>query len=98
MRQRYIVTYDICDPRRLRTVFRIMKGHGLHLQYSVFRCDLTEMALAGLKIELRNAIDHNEDKILFVDVGPSEGRGQDVFETLGRLEVSPDEPNDARIF
>lgn len=97
MRHRYIVTYDICDPKRLRVVFRTMKGYGLHLQYSVFRCDLTDMALAGLKTELRNAIDFNEDKILFVNVGPSEGRGQEVFDTLGKADVSPDEPNDARI-
>lgn len=95
MRQRFVVTYDICDPKRLRQVFRILKGFGLHLQYSVFRCDLTPMALAQLKSILREAIDFSEDKVLFVDVGPSDGRGREVFETLG--DVGAEETAEIRI-
>lgn len=28
MRQRYLVTYDIGDPKRLRKVFKLLKGYG----------------------------------------------------------------------
>src|SRR5690606_35574631 len=42
MRTAYVVTYDICEPKRLRRVYRIMLGYGDHLQYSVFRCELTD--------------------------------------------------------
>jgi len=27
----YLVTYDICDPKRLRKVYRLMRGYGDHL-------------------------------------------------------------------
>ncbi|HIB65620.1 MAG TPA: CRISPR-associated endonuclease Cas2, partial [Phycisphaerales bacterium] len=37
----FLVTYDICDPARLRKVHKIMLGHGQAIQYSVFRCFLT---------------------------------------------------------
>ena len=31
MRNRYIVTYDICEPKRLRKVYKFMLGWGEHL-------------------------------------------------------------------
>lgn len=94
MRQRYIVAYDISDPRRLRKVFKALKGYGDHLQLSVFRCDLTKMALAKLKGELTQVIDCLHDQVLFIDVGPTEGRGEEVFESLGRAyKDDGDQPN-----
>jgi CRISPR-associated protein Cas2 len=87
MRQRYIVTYDIADQKRLRKVFKLLKGYGEHLQFSVFRCDLTNMALAKMKAELNEAIHALEDQVLIIDVGPTEGRGEVVFESLGKAYV-----------
>lgn len=87
MRQRYIVTYDIAHPARLRAVFRALKGYGEHLQFSVFRCDLTKMALATMKAELTAIIDCAKDQVLIIDVGPTEGRGGEVFESLGKAYV-----------
>jgi CRISPR-associated protein Cas2 len=87
MRQRYIVTYDIADQKRLRRVFKLLKGYGEHLQFSVFRCDLTNMALAKMKAELNEAIHALEDQVLIIDVGPTEGRGEVVFESLGKAYV-----------
>lgn len=84
MRQRFVVTYDISDPVRLRKVFKVMKGFGRHLQYSVFVCDLNELGLAQLKAELIAVIDPTDDQVLIVDVGPTDGRGIEVFESLGR--------------
>lgn len=87
MRQRYLVTYDIADPKRLRKVFKLLKSYGEHLQLSVFRCDLSAMSLAQLKTELVEVIHSSEDQVLLVDVGPTEGRGAEVFESLGKAYV-----------
>jgi len=84
MRQRFVVTYDISDAVRLRKVFKLMKGYGRHLQYSVFACDLNELGLAELKGDLLAVIDPGEDQVLIIDLGPSEGRGREVVESLGR--------------
>ena len=41
MRSSYLVCYDICDDKRLKKVFKAMRGFGDHLQYSVFECQFT---------------------------------------------------------
>ncbi|MBK8481685.1 MAG: CRISPR-associated endonuclease Cas2 [Proteobacteria bacterium] len=82
--QRYIVTYDVCDPKRLRRAFEVLRGFGDHLQYSVFRCDLSQQALVELKAELHAVIDHDEDQVLLFDLGPAPGRGASSVEALGR--------------
>lgn len=81
--QSYVVTYDICDPKRLREVYECMRSWGAHIQYSVFRCELTEVGLARLRSELHPLIDHSVDQILFFDLGPSDGRAQSAATYLG---------------
>lgn len=95
MRKLLIVTYDICDPKRLRRVFKAMKGFGQHLQLSVFRCDLTEMERFEMIGVLQGIIHHEEDQILLIDLGPSEGRAVRV-DAIGR--PVPRERREARIF
>lgn len=78
MRRLYIVAYDISDPKRLRRVFRTLKGYGEHLQLSVFRCDLSSSQRLQLAAKLARAIEHVEDQVMFVDLGPSEGRSHSI--------------------
>jgi len=92
MRHSYIVTYDICDDRRLRKVFTTMRNWGDHLQYSVFECQLTSSDMIQLRDELRKIIHHNEDQVLFIDLGPSDGRGDRVIEALGQAYSPIDAP------
>jgi CRISPR-associated protein Cas2 len=83
MRRLFIVAYDVSDPKRLRRVFRMLKGYGQHLQYSVFRCDLTASQRLQLEAKLGQAIERAEDQVMFVDLGPSEGRSHSI-QWLGR--------------
>jgi CRISPR-associated protein Cas2 len=84
MRSTYLVCYDICDDKRLRKVFQLVRGFGDHLQYSVFECQLREIDLVRLRAELKKIINQNEDQVLFVCLGPSEGRGERVITALGK--------------
>jgi CRISPR-associated protein Cas2 len=61
MRQTYIVTYDVCDPKRLRRVFKTLKGYGDHLQLSVFRCELSHRELVELRARLGEPRDRQEE-------------------------------------
>lgn len=92
MRNSYLVCYDISDDKRLRRVFKIMRDYGDHLQYSVFECALTPRDLVRLKAELTEVIHHSEDQVLFVDLGPAEGRGERVITALGRPYTVVDAP------
>lgn len=82
-RTTYIVSYDITNDKRLRKVFQICKNHGTHLQYSVFECDLTPRERTTLERELKGVIKHDEDQVLFISLGPAEGRGDRVIAALG---------------
>ncbi len=92
MRNSYLVCYDISDDKRLRCVFKIMRNWGDHLQLSVFECQLTRADLVRLKAELAEVIHHDQDQVLFVDLGPAEGRGDRVITALGRPYSSFDAP------
>jgi CRISPR-associated protein Cas2 len=88
--QAFIVTYDIADPKRLRQVYETMRGYGTWLQLSVFRCELTARALVDLRAELATIIDHQKDQVLFIDIGPADGRGVDAITSLGKPYVAED--------
>ena len=84
MRRLYLVTYDICEPRRLRKVFKTMQGFGEHLQLSVFQCDLTAIDRIEMQAALQDLIDHNEDKVLIIDLGPTDPYPVKSFQVLGK--------------
>ena len=88
-RHRYVLTYDIRDPKRLRAVHRTAKAYGWAMQYSVFVCDLDKVELMGLKVALGEIIDHSDDCIGFIDVGLPNQRGRALFSFMG---VAPDLP------
>lgn len=92
MRRNYIVSYDICDEKRLRKVFKVCKDHGLHLQYSVFECDLTDAEKTIFQDKLLAIINTREDQVLFIDLGPTALRGERTITALGQIYSKVDEP------
>lgn len=88
----YLVCYDIAEDKRRDRVFKVCKNHGLHLQFSVFECDLNATQLTGLQRELAEAISLAHDQVLFVSLGPAEGRGERVITALGRPYTKMDAP------
>jgi len=83
-RHRYIITYDISDPKRLRGVARTLEGYGVRLQFSVFECLLDSMRLSKAKTALADIIDLTEDQILFICLGPEVTDTGLMLESLGR--------------
>lgn len=84
----FLVTYDVCDPKRLTKTRKVLLGFGEPAQLSVFLCELTAREVVDLKAVLVEVIDAKADQVLFADLGPVEGRGSEVIETLGRAHVS----------
>ena len=100
MKSNYLVCYDIADPARLGKVFRLVKGIGIHLQYSVFLCSLTWPQLQDIKEDIKELINQQEDDIRIYPL-PSNGKvsvlgqgaripdGVDLFiDPIGRVEGS----------
>ena len=83
MLRNYLVMYDVCDDKRVKAAFKTMCGFGEHLQFSVFRCDLSPMALVKMKSAMSELIDHREDQVLIFDLGPTDSAQMDLVESLG---------------
>jgi CRISPR-associated protein Cas2 len=79
----YLVTYDICDDKRWRKVFKAMNGFGEWLQLSVFQCRLDRSQFLKMADALSERIDPREDHVLIVDVGPADSVNPKVT-SLGR--------------
>lgn len=92
MRTTYLVCYDIANDKRLRKVFKTCRNYGDHLQYSIFECDLSESELVQLEHELGQIINHIEDQVLFVGLGPAESRGERVIRAIGLPYITLDSP------
>jgi len=92
MRYRYLVCYDISDPKRLRQVYRKMHGFGDPIQYSVFKCDLSATERVLLLGSLRELINLREDRIMIVRLGSVDEPAEQRVEFLGRPLAPWDKP------
>jgi CRISPR-associated protein Cas2 len=90
VRNRYIVTYDITDDRRRDNVYKTMRGFGDHLQFSVFRCDLSERELVEMTASVHPLIDHTVDQVLVIDLGPVDGRASSCISSIGLPYKNPE--------
>lgn len=91
MRAVYLIAYDICDARRYRQIHRAMCGHGDRMQYSVFRCELSELELQGLKEQIWPVLNLAEDRVMIAHLGPIDGRGDCCLEFWGEPCIAPTE-------
>ena len=87
MQNRYLVCYDVSEPKRLRRTFEKMHGFGDPVQYSVFVCDLSPVEPVLMEAALTDIINMKEDRVLIVDIGPVHGRGSKSLTTLGMAKV-----------
>jgi CRISPR-associated protein Cas2 len=81
---RFLVSYDISHPKRLRRVAKTMEGFGVRLQFSVFECVFDALRLELCKAALQKVVNHEEDQVLFVSLGPSANDASLCIDALGR--------------
>ena len=63
----YVICYDITEPRVWRKVYTLLHGYGRPLQYSIFRCRLTDRQAEKLRWELEKLVT-SEDRLLLISV------------------------------
>ena len=93
----YVVSYDIVDPKRLQKVHKTMKGFREAIHYSVFRCNLTPKGRMELVAALTELIKHDQDRIMIVDLGPSDGKANERIEFIGIHSQDKESPRKAVI-
>lgn len=58
-----MVSYDISNDSRRRTVQRVLEGYGERVQYSVFECHLEDVQLERLIGEIKRVVDSSCDQV-----------------------------------
>lgn len=82
-RHRFVVCYDVREPKRLRKTHETMLGYGDPLQYSVFVCDLSQAERLLMEAALTDVVRLPEDWVHIIDLGPARGRGLKRIRSLG---------------
>lgn len=60
---KWLVTYDITNPRRLSRLFRYLKKQGVPIQYSVFQLDVSAAKMATVMTQIARIIDPQADDV-----------------------------------
>jgi len=84
MRRCYLVCYDIRDAKRLRQVFKTMKGYGERWQFSIFFCVLREIDRVRMQTDLEGEMNLKEDQVLIIDLGPNEPEARSATISIGQ--------------
>ena len=88
----YLVTYDIGDQKRWRSVFKLMNGYGEWLQLSVFQCRLSRKRHAEMLATLDEIIHHDADHVLILDLGIADNVEPKVVSLGKSFDVVKKEP------
>lgn len=89
MRNVYLIAYDVADDKRRTKIFKKLKGRGDAVQLSVFRCRLSLTEKLTLRAELWDILNKSEDRLLLLDLGPQDGRGDEAWEVWGKELIDP---------
>ena len=89
----YFICYDITDDKRRNKIFKALTDFGIHRQFSVFECKLTEKDFLKMKARLTELINHDEDQVLLI---PLNGECYAQVETIGTSRTVDDSP--AQVF
>jgi CRISPR-associated protein Cas2 len=69
--KKYLICYDIRDPKRLQKVHRTVRDFGTAVQFSVFEAELKQAELCDLKQRLEKLIDAAQDSVSFYPLTPA---------------------------
>lgn len=84
----WLVCYDIREPKRLAKVFRLLKKHGVPMQYSVFLVDASAADMRRILLNLGKLIDVRADDIRAYGL-PSKPQYDTIGKSMLTLESLP---------
>lgn len=81
----YLLSYDIRDKKRLRSMHKVALAFGRRLQYSLYACALTRTQRIDLRIAVGAVIDSAVDSVIILDLGQMADRESWIppYEALG---------------
>lgn len=84
-----VVSYDIPNDRKRTKLFNLLKGYGVHTQYSVFECDLRPEKIVEMQERIQRLVDPKEDHVRFYSLCAKDVRS---IRRLGGAPPTVDKP------
>jgi CRISPR-associated protein Cas2 len=66
----YVIAYDICQPKRLTHVAKILENYGHRIQKSVFEVELNKSVYKEMKSKIESVINPDEDGVKYYPICP----------------------------
>ncbi len=86
---KYLIAYDIRDPKRWQKVYKLLKSKGLNVQLSCFEVDLSKYLFNALLNNLEQIINPKEDVVCAY---PINNKAEGLIVKLGNVkELRQDE-------
>ncbi len=87
--RRYLVCYDVGDPKRLRSLAKCLESFGDRIQYSVFICDLPLVELNRMKYLITKITNNQEDSVIVINLGVCRPELEEKILLMGKLAIRP---------
>ena len=75
----WLIVYDICNPKRIRKVEKIIESYAWRVQKSVFETSASEQTIFQLKRELEKVLILEDDFVLFFQICERDWQKQELF-------------------
>ena len=66
----YVIAYDICHPKRLTKVSKILENYGQRIQKSVFEVEVSSSTYKEMKQRIESVISPDEDGVKYYPICP----------------------------
>ena len=92
----WLICYDVRDDKRLRNAAKKLEGFGHRMQYSVFRCWMSNQQMQQLRWELTEIL-KPEDDVLMIPLCDKCVKGLEVTHSTLKKPDWPDAPETYKI-
>lgn len=70
LRHLFLIGYDISCPKRLRQALKVVKGHAIGGQKSLYECWMSSGEFQQAMQQLRLLIEPKQDRVIFIRMDP----------------------------
>jgi CRISPR-associated protein Cas2 len=66
--KKWLIIYDICDPRRLHKVAKYMTGYATRVQKSVFEMEAPDHVVRKMRFDVLRLMDEEKDFVVYFNI------------------------------